>query len=387
MISRNLVTWRFVANPLPNRAARLALVLSAFTAATGVRVLPVAGVGPGGIGWLSEADAQSPTDLAAARKLFAEALADQSAGRYGAALEKYQRVQAVRDTQAVRYRIATCFEAMGKLRAALDAYTAASVAAGTDAESASVARASRDKLASLSKRVARIVVNLPPKAPDDAVVKVDGEAVQSNVVGTPIVVDPGAHEVTAAATGMQAFHAPATIGEGGTATIDVAFVPVVQAIPTVPSDVPLPVAPVVAGAPPPPPRAPVAPPPEAPPPSHARSSPAGVILLAGGGALVAGAVVLWIARQEDIASLNDACPGGLCPMNRKSELESTRSRALLEGPLAIGVGAAGVVAAGIGVVLLATPGDGRAKPATMALTPWLDRDARGLAWSARFQGL
>jgi hypothetical protein len=71
-------------------------------------------------------------------------------------------------------------------------------------------------------------------------------------------------------------------------------------------------------------------------------------------------------------------------VNRKSELESTRSRALVEGPLAIGVGAAGVVAAGVGIVLLATSGDGRAKPATTSIAPWVDRETRGIAWSARW---
>jgi hypothetical protein len=366
---------------VPNRAARLALTAAAFLAAMGVHTF-APGVGVRRIAWIAAASAQTPADLAAARKLFAEALADEAAGRYGVALEKFQRVQAVRDTQAVRYRIATCFEAMGKLRAALDAYTAASVAAGTDAESASVARAARDKLASLSKRVGRIVVNLPPKGPDDAVVKIDGDVVQSNAIGTPVVVDPGPHEVTAAATGMQAFHAPATTGEGGTATVDVAFVPIVSAIPTVPTDAP-PLAPPLAPPPPPLVRREPVPPPRAEAPLRGDRT-AGVVLVTAGAVLAAGAVVLAIARAEDVASLNDACPGGLCPLSRQSELESTRSRALVEGPAAIAVGGAGVVAAGIGIVLLATSGEGHPPRATAEITPWFDRDARGIAWSARF---
>jgi hypothetical protein len=371
---------------VPNRASRLALTVAAFLAAMGLHTFASGVGGAPGVGWIPAASAQTTADLAAARKLFAEALADEAAGRDGVALEKFQRVQAVRDTQAVRYRIATCFEAMGKLRAALDAYTAASVAAGTDAESASVARSARDKLASLSKRVGRIVVNLPPKAPDDAVVKIDGELVQSNAIGTPVVVDPGAHEVTAVATGMQAFHAPATTGEGGTATVDVAFVSIISAIPTVPTDAPPLNAPLAPPPPPPPPvRSESVPPPPDEPPSRSRASrTAGVVLVTAGAVLAAGAVVLVVVRAEDIASLKDACPGGLCPPSRQSELESTRSRALVEGPAAIAVGATGVVAAGIGVVLLATSGDGRARPAAAGIAPWFAHDAGGIAWSARF---
>ena len=377
MIGRNLVTCL----PVPNRASRLALTVAAFLAAMGVHTFASGVRGVPGVGWIPTASAQTAADLAAARKLFAEALADEAAGRYGVALEKFQRVQAVRDTQAVRYRIATCFEAMGKLRAALDAYTAASVAAGTDAESASVARSARDKLASLSKRVGRIVITMAPKAPSDAVVKIDGEVVQSNAIGTPVVVDPGAHEVTAVATGMQAFHAPATTGEGGTATVDVAFVSIVSAIPTVPTDAP-PLNAPLAPPPPPPPRPEPVPPPLDAPPSHGGRT-AGVVLVAAGAVLAAGAVVLVVVRAEDIASLDDACPGGLCPRSRQSELESTRSRALVEGPAAIAVGATGIVAASIGVVLLATSGDGRTRAMT-GIAPWFDRDARGIAWSARF---
>jgi hypothetical protein len=312
---------------------------------------------------------QTEADLAAARRLFAEALADEHAGRQGAALEKFQRVQAVRDTQAVRYRIATCLEALGQLRAALAAYTNTSIAAATDPESTQIARASRDKVDALSKRVARLVVTLPSSAPLDAVVKIDGEIVQPNALGTPVVVDPGPHEITATGGGATPFHAQLTLSEGAQGTLEATLV------------VPPPPEPPKAAAAPetPRPRGP-----EPPLPASAASSSArrttGLVLVTAGGVLLAAATALLLVRNSDIESLNAACAGGTCPLDRQSELESTRNRALIEGPTGIGVGAAGVIAAGVGIYLLATHGS----PARAAIAPWASQTAGGMACDVRF---
>ena len=91
------------------------------------------------------------SDISAARKLFSDALADEEAGRYAVALDEFERVRAVRDTQAVRYRIATCLEALGKLKQALTTYETTSIGGASDAESSSIARASRDKVEALGE--------------------------------------------------------------------------------------------------------------------------------------------------------------------------------------------------------------------------------------------
>jgi hypothetical protein len=325
---------------------------------------------------VASARAQTEAELTAARQLFAEALADEQAGRHAAALDKFQRVQAVRDTQAVRYRIATCLEALGQLRAALAAYTSTSVAGAVDAESASIARASRDKVEALSKRVARVVVTLPAHSPSDSVVKIDGEAVQANAIGTPIVVDPGAHEISASGSGVVPFHAHVTLAEGAQSTIEATLPP--AAGPAAPAT-PAPHPPGVAE-----PARPFPPEPEATPrATTARSGrqTSGIVLVGGGGALVAAATAILIVRHFDIQSLQAACPRGVCPLNRQSELEGTRNRAVAEGPLGVGVGVAGIVAAGVGVYLLVTPA--RLGPKS-AIAPWVDRGAGGLAWTGSF---
>src|SRR5258708_19910802 len=67
---------------------------------------------------------QGDDDLDAARKLFREAVADEDAKRYETALEKFRRVDAQKDTANVRYRIATCLEALGHRAEALANYDA-----------------------------------------------------------------------------------------------------------------------------------------------------------------------------------------------------------------------------------------------------------------------
>ncbi len=354
------------------------MTLGAFTFACGIARTP----GVGRVAWIATASAQDAAELAAARKLFGEALADQAAQRFAPALEKFQRVQAVRDTQAVRYRIASCLESLGKLRAALEAYTAASVAAGNDAESTNIARVSREKMDALSGRVARVIVKLSPVAPDDVQVKIDGDVLQPNAIGTPVAIDPGAHEITATGSGAAPFRAQTTITEGGTATVYVFIdapkhappLPPIETIPVTQS--PKPASPL--------PGEPAATAPESTESASSGRTTAGVVAVTAGGVLVAGSIALLLVRHAEIAAIEDACPGGICPVARQSELEATRSRALLEGSAAIGVGAAGIIAAGVGIVLLATSNPSASAAHATGLAPWVDKNARGLSWTASF---
>jgi hypothetical protein len=89
------------------------------------------------------------------------------------------------------------------------------------------------------------------------------------------------------------------------------------------------------------------------PPHHDAWRTAGWIAAGSGAVLVAASAVLLIVRHEDIAALDRDCPGGLCgPGVDRGDVESTRSRALVEGPVAVACGVAGLAAAGVGVVAL-----------------------------------
>jgi hypothetical protein len=294
------------------------------------------------------AQAQTKTELAAARNLFQEAVTDEQAKRFEPALEKFRRVQAVRDTTHVRYRIAACLEALGKLRESSASYEAAIQLGENDAKSSDVVRSAKERIADLKNRMPALTITLSEKAPPDAEVEVDHEKVPSTSLGAPLLLDPGVHDVSGTAANVPPFHTSLTLAEGARVSL------------VVPLDRPAVVA------------TPVVPPVEKPHPieSDNHRMPVstdggrqtwGFVALGAGGALLVTSGVVLLLRHNDIATLNDACHnGGVCPRSREAELTRVRSRAVTEGPVAGVLAAGGLVAAGIGVWLLATPTDARA---------------------------
>ncbi|HSO38758.1 MAG TPA: hypothetical protein VLT33_39785, partial [Labilithrix sp.] len=108
------------------------------------------------------AHAQTPTDLAAGRQLFVEALADEEHGRFAEALAKYKRVLSIKDTPNIRYRIGSSLEHLGKLVQAVDAYVGTvkvGMASGTSAD-AEVARAAQARVDALAPKVAHVTIRL-----------------------------------------------------------------------------------------------------------------------------------------------------------------------------------------------------------------------------------
>jgi hypothetical protein len=309
---------------------------------------------------------EAPSDaLASARALFADALRDESAGRFGAALEKFQRVREVRDTAAIEYRIGTCQEGLGQPAPAFASYRAA-VALGRDEPSSTdVVQAASARLAALGDRVGRLTLVFAPPAPHGTEVRVDGEMIPPPALVEPIVVAPGSHEVTATAPEAAPYRGAIALTAGAQVSLTIALAP-----------------PVAESAP--------APAPEVTRPGGGGSTTVGWITAGAGVALVATSVVLLIARHDAIADLDRQCPGGVCPAGAdKNNLDATRNRALLEGPLALGFAAGGVVAAGVGVYLLAAahasaPAAVSAAEAS-AIVPLVGPGGAGVAWTAAFQ--
>jgi hypothetical protein len=267
--------------------------------------------------------------LAAGRALFAEALGDEDAGRFRAALEKFERVRGVRDTAPIEYRIGTCHEGLGQPLAAYGAYRAALALGEQDPGMADVVRASRERLDALTRHIARLRLVLPEAAPPDTSVRVDDAPVGRGALAEPLALEPGTHAIVAEAAGLTPFRSQVTLPEGGEASVAI----------------------VLAGA-------------AATPAAADRVAPVdgsrrtlGWVLLAAGGGLLAGSVATLLLRHSDIASLEAACPGGTCPASaNRSDLQATHDRAVVEGPVAAALAAGGLAAAGVGVYfVLATP--------------------------------
>lgn len=288
--------------------------------------------------------AQTEQDLEAARKTFAEAMKDEEAKRFDDALAKFRVVQRVKDTVNVRYRIASCLDASGKLAQALTAYTETAEFGRGDKAAAEVVRAATERAAQLDKVVARLTLVVVPR-PDDADVRVDGVKIEPSALAAPITLDPGAHTVTASAKDAPPFHSTVTLNEGGQMSITIPLEPVMTPRPSATT-------------------APVQPP-ATPPAGADRGSPRWfpIALTAAGGVLLVGAAVTTALRASDIRTLRDACPDGVCRSDQRDELTSVRSRALFEGPLAIGLGVAGTAAATVGLVLLFSPKPASSPPA------------------------
>jgi hypothetical protein len=285
------------------------------------------------------ASAQSPADLAAGRQLFVEALSDEEHGRFAEALAKYKRVQLLRDTSNIRYRMGSSLEHLGKLVQAVDAYTAA-VRIGTEAGTTAdveVVRAAQARLDALGPKVAHVALRLPSPPPVDAEVTVDGEPVAPQAF-SDLPLDPGAHVVAATAKGARPFRTSVNLSEGTRLELPILLEP-------------LPV--------------------EAPPPPPQTSSyrTIGIVTGAAGGVLLIGGVIVLALRSSAISTLKDSCPNDACPASRQDELQSTHDRAKLEGPLGIALFATGAAALGTGVALFALSGSESKTASRLVPTP------------------
>lgn len=265
--------------------------------------------------------AQTPDELKAARELFQEAYRDEQEGRHAQALGKFQRVAQVKETAAVRYRIGAVLESLGRLREARDSFrTVAEMPPASPADQP-IADDARQRADALDKRIPHLQLTLDGEPPNDARVVVDGRPVPLSTPIEPIEVDPGEHTVSAGAPGKRATSRKVMVSEGRDALVPVSFEGNVETAPSVTS----------------------------------ANRTLGFVALGAGGVLLATSAVFLLVREGDIDKLNDACPRGNCPISRRNELESAHDRATLFGPLAIGVGAAGAVVAGIGAYLVLRP--------------------------------
>jgi hypothetical protein len=301
--------------------------------------------------------AQTANELATARTLFASALKDEEDKHFDVALEKFRRVQAVKDTVPVRYRIGACLEGLARLKLALAAYEGAAQLGEADPQFAEIVSASRERIAELRARMPALTIRLAADAPADAEVELDHEKVPAQTLEKPIPLDPGPHEVSASAKGALPFRTQLTLTHGAHVSL------VIPLEPKNGNDDPR----DHAG--------------DDPPVTSSSRRTWGWVTLGAGGVLLAGAGIVFLFRQSDIATLDAVCPGGACPKSRESELTSVRNRSLVEGPLSFVLAGTGIVAAGVGAFLLlgASP-----QPRTPVLGGYFTGNAGGAQLSGAF---
>jgi hypothetical protein len=299
----------------------------------------------------STAHAQSQEDLAGARQLFVRAVADEDAKRFDVALEEFRRVAAVKDTANVRYRIATCLEALGRAAEALENYDAAVRLGQDDKQAADTVKAASDRAVALQRVVPTVSIVLPADAPAGAQVMVDDAPVDPGKLREPLPVDTGHHTISVTAPGRTPYRTGLTLGEGARVTITADLAAVASAAP-----------------PPPPPTDSVAPV------ASAHGSAIPYVLLGVGAVLAVGSVVSLVLRSGNLSTINTDCRnapsgGGLdCPQSLEGEVSSARDAAKVEGPLGItlGIGAGVAVAAGLWWIFT-TPSEAARTPAATSV--------------------
>lgn len=274
------------------------------------------------------AGAQAPDELKAARELFQDAYRDEQARRFPEALEKFLRVARVRESAAVRYRIAAVQSAMGRYRDAREGYRAlAASRASLPASDQEIADDAAERALEVDRKIARLLLRVTdhgePRDVEGVRATVDGAPV-AVPTSSPLELDPGAHLVAASAPNRAPYEHRLVLAEG----TDVAHVIDLQ--PTAPAT--LAAAPVAE-------------------PKVARGDPLPWIVLGGGGALVVAGTAFLVLREGAISDVRTTCPNGVCAARDEDEVESDRTRAQVFGPVGVGLGVVGLGLMGLGIYL------------------------------------
>lgn len=190
----------------------------------------------------------SPSELEAARRLYAQALDDERKGDWAAALAKLERVATVRMTSAARLHMGICEEKLGHLVAALSHYQAAESQAAMD-NKPDVATAAKAPIQRLQAKLPRLTVVVPAaltQSAKDLDVLLDGKPMARGLYGIEIRVDSGPHKIEATAGGYKPFTASYEAAEGAAQSVEVKLERAPTAAPT-PTPTPTP-APSASGA-------------------------------------------------------------------------------------------------------------------------------------------
>lgn len=171
----------------------------------------------------ARADGPLVTDVATARKLFAEAEHDEETKQWAAAADKFRRIVSFKETAGVRFHLALAEERLGQLVAARADYQRAFDLSRSlrDADGRDVNERSGSSLADLLKRTPVVTV-VPAGDVSGATVLVDGK-IDSAATERPFPHDPGELVVEATAAGRKPFRHVEALAEGARVTVRVSL--------------------------------------------------------------------------------------------------------------------------------------------------------------------
>lgn len=289
----------------------------------------------------------SDADRAVARSLGLEAQDALKRGEFRAALDLFQRADALYHAPTLLLGVARAQVGLGRLVAARESYLRLLREGLPPRPSDAFRRALADaelELARLEPRIPSLI--LTREAPPDARLVLDDQEIPAAILGLRRPTEPGPHLLQASADGFRPFRLEFTLGEGESRSIAVRLERLPPPLaPTAVASAPAPLLPVgpLASA------APAAAPPEASdPPGNWRRVAGWTGVGVGSAALLAGSIWGLVAVDRK-AELDGACPEApRCPSSALP-LQRSYERAGNLSSLGFGVGLLGL---GVGIPLL-----------------------------------
>lgn len=267
--------------------------------------------------------AQPDPAAAKAREEFREGLALMAAEDHAGALAKFKAVAEYKQTAQVVFNIAECEERLGMLVRALGNYRLA-LGKAQDGSAPQVAELAPKRLAAIEPRIGKLSLRLvEPVSNPAARIELDGVEVARTRVDKPLLVDPGERVLRVLVGARVERTERVTVAEGEAKSIELRIPePIVGDEGARASDASGPSVP-------------------------------GIALLVGGGlSLAVGAVFIGL-RQSALGELDELCGGDdTCPPSAEPTADRGRT---FTGVAQIAI-PVGVVAAAVGIVLIATGG-------------------------------
>lgn len=168
-----------------------------------------------GLSSSAKAESTDPARTASARALFEEGVAHVDRDAWGPAAESFRRALSLRDSQVIRYNLASALVELGKLVEASELLHMVQADGQADA---GLKQQAADKLAEIKPRIARIEVQCALSLPG-LIVELDDATLSAAQLDVPLTVDPGEHVARARLDGAVVDEQRAQLGPGENLTL------------------------------------------------------------------------------------------------------------------------------------------------------------------------
>jgi len=299
---------------------------------------------------LTVGTAIAQSDEQRAEALFREGRDAMQRGEIATACKKFSESLQITKRPSTLLNLAQCEEQQTKLLSALAHWKEALDLLPPNDERVAV---TKDRMATLEKKVPRLTIKLEPGSPKGTRVTLDGRDVPDEGIGTPLPVDPGQHALSVIAPNRVDQRSTVTVIEGEKKEVTLtAGAAMDDAPPATTGPKPAPTAPATGN-------------------DGSGRRTAGFVIGGVGLLALVGAGVTGIMVVANDSTIEDECPNQRCSSDGLDKISTSETLMVLN---AIGLGV-GVVGLGVGTVLVLTASSsapertGRAARRSVSIAP------------------